>query len=409
VTNLWAFDTRIIYPDDTHEDYGGRVSGAFIPSISGNWVFHFRVYDRGEVNLNIAGLGLTGKETILAEGTGNEPRNWVRFTSRSVSLLAGEPYYIEGLYQAGSALAPDTDVIKVAARFVGTPELTADDVPITDVDTNALAGAFIGFPLAPKDLGGTLTISQQPANTTAEEFHTVTFSVGLNNPSGLPVIYQWYKNDVAIEGANARTYSFQALSADDNASISVRAAKLGSVVTSASATLDVVPDNTAPTVVGAQSSQPFTNVLVTFSEGIQWAGDDVEVFNYSINDELAASANYDPATRTVSLGLQTPLAAGSSNLLTVSSFVDLSGNSGALTSLSFYAGIPGPLSITRQGNTVRVSWPLPGTGMILEQAATLDPPIGWQDISAGTYQTDATSRYIEAPATNTRFYRLRGN
>jgi hypothetical protein len=404
-TNLWAFDTRILFPDDTQQDYGGRVSGAFIPPVSGNWEFFFRVYDRGEVNFNPAGLGAAGKINILSESTGNEPRDWVRFRSPSFYLLAGEPYYIEGLYQAGSALAPPTNVIKVAASLAGPPDPTPIDVDILLVDSNAIAGAEIGFPLAPKDLGGSLTISQQPTNTTIERLNIITFSVGLNNPSGLPVIYQWYRNDVAIAGANTRIYSFRAQDTDDGASFKVRAAKLGSVVMSDSATLDVIDDTTAPTVLSAQSSAPFTNVLVTFSESIQWQGPD-EVYNFSVNEGLPTAADINALGTVVSLTLSAPLTAGSSNLLGVATFTDLSGNSGALTNLTFYAGVP-PLSISRQGNAVRVSWPLPGTGMVLEETLTFGP-IYWQDVPSATYQSDAATRYIEVTApSGTRFYRLR--
>ena len=405
-TNLWAFDTRIIFPDNTHQDYGGRVSGAFIPPISGDWHFFFRVYDRGEVNLNPNGLGAAGKVNILAESTGNEPRNWTRFTSRSFSLLAGEPYYIEGLYQAGSALDPITNVIKVAARLVTQPNPNPIDGSITDVDSNSIAGAEIGFPFAPKDLGGALTITLQPTNTTVEELNTAVFSVELSNPSGLPVIYQWYKDGTPIVGANARTYSFQAQAADDNTSYSVRAAKLGSVVMSASATLDVVPDVTPPQVVNVRSLSPFSSVIVTFSEAIQWTGSESEVFNFSVNELLPSSATIDASARIVTLTLPSPLTAGTSNMVAALNFVDLSGLA-AQTNVSFYAG-PAPVSITRQGVGVRISWPLPGTGVTLEEAATLTAPVPWQDIPAASYQTGPNSRYVDvAPPTGNRFYRLR--
>ena len=407
-TNLWAFDSRIIFPDDTRQDYGGRVSGAFIPPVSANWEFFIRVYDRGEVNFNPNGLGQAGKINILAEGTGNEPRNWIRFRSRPSYLLAGEPYYIEGLYQAGSGLDPATTALKVAASLVGPPDPTPIDVPITDIDSNAIAGAEIGFPLAPKDLGGTLTISQQPANATVEELNTATFSVQVNNPSGLPVIYQWYRNGVAIEGANARVYSFQATPGDDNAAFTVRAAKIGSVVTSTPpAVLDVVPDVTAPRVVGVRSPSPFSTVVVTFSEAIQWTGNENEVFNYAVNEALPSAAAIDASGRIVTLTLPAGLTPGSSNLLTATTYIDLNNLSGPATNVVFFAG-PGPLSIAQQGGGVRVSWPLPGTGMTLEESTTLTAPVPWQPVSSALYQTGPNSRYVDVAApTGNRFYRLR--
>ena len=70
-----------------------------------------------------------------------------------------------------------TDVLKLAVlpnTGTNTPPL---GVPDTDIDTNAISWrGFIAFPLAP-DLGGTLTISQQPVNTTGEENNDAVFSV----------------------------------------------------------------------------------------------------------------------------------------------------------------------------------------------------------------------------------------
>lgn len=284
VTNLWAFDTRIIFPDNAQEGYGGRVSGAFIPPTSGNWVFFFRVYERGQVNFNPNGLGTAGLETILAESTGNEPRNWVRFRSRSIPLLAGEPYYFEGLYQGGTG----TDAIKVAARLEGQPDPTPIDVPITDVDSNAIAGAEIGFPLAPRDLGGALTIVQDVADVTSEANHFATFSVGVSNPSGLRVLYQWTRNGEVIPGATGPNYTFLATENSDGDKYRVRAMKIGSQpIQSREATLHVTPDNTSPTVVSWSVPPGGTNVIVTFSEYL--SAESFNTFNYSIDEGGVAS------------------------------------------------------------------------------------------------------------------------
>jgi hypothetical protein len=64
-TNLWAFDTRVVFPDNTHDHYGGRIRGVFIPPVSADWVFFLRCYDRGEVYLNPNGMDAAGKRTIL--------------------------------------------------------------------------------------------------------------------------------------------------------------------------------------------------------------------------------------------------------------------------------------------------------------------------------------------------------
>src|ERR1043166_7906766 len=39
---LTAFDSRTVYPDDSHDNYCARVTGFFIPPQSGNWIFYLR-------------------------------------------------------------------------------------------------------------------------------------------------------------------------------------------------------------------------------------------------------------------------------------------------------------------------------------------------------------------------------
>ena len=60
--------------------------------------------------------------------------------------------------------------------------------------------------------------------------------------------------------------------------------------------------------------------------------------------------------------------------------------------------------------SVRVAWPAPATGFVIEQAsalATLPAVTAWTPVS-GSYQTNAATISITAPATaGTRFYRLR--
>jgi hypothetical protein len=67
------------------------------------------------------------------------------------------------------------------------------------------------------------------------------------------------------------------------------------------------------------------------------------------------------------------------------------------------------VSITRNGNAIRISWPLPSTGVTLETTPTLaGSPPPWTTVPANTYQTDATSVYVVIPApVGNAFYRLR--
>lgn len=67
------------------------------------------------------------------------------------------------------------------------------------------------------------------------------------------------------------------------------------------------------------------------------------------------------------------------------------------------------LSIERIGSSVRVFWPLPATGFVLDETATLNgsPTIPWMQ-TAFLYQTNATHISVTIPApTGNRYYRLR--
>src|SRR5262249_14604219 len=98
-TNLWAFDTRVVFPDDSMGDYGTCIRCVFIPPVSGDLVFFLRTFDRGIVYLNPNGLDAAGAQAILQESTGNNPRNWDKFTSAPFTLKGGQGYYIESLHK----------------------------------------------------------------------------------------------------------------------------------------------------------------------------------------------------------------------------------------------------------------------------------------------------------------------
>jgi hypothetical protein len=67
------------------------------------------------------------------------------------------------------------------------------------------------------------------------------------------------------------------------------------------------------------------------------------------------------------------------------------------------------LSVTCLGSTLVVSWPLPATGWVLEQASVLTGAvIPWSQVPTNQYLTDATHCTINVPSpAGTKFYRLR--
>jgi hypothetical protein len=404
-SNLWIFDSRAALPDDTRENYGSRTRGVFIPPVSGDWIFYLRGIDLSRLYLNPNGLDAAGAQLLVAEAHADTDGNWGRVLSGPVNLRAGQGYYIETLQKSDTG----ADVVKVAARLAGTA--VPPGVPNTQLDTNALRGGYIASPLAPRDLGGPLTIAQQPANQTVENNHDVTFSVGVNNPSGAPLFYQWSRGGVEIPGAINPTYTFQVGSGDDNATFSVRVAKVGSVVTSASATLDVIPDNRAPNPLEAISyASNLFNVVVRFDERINQASAE-DQFKYNLEElGFPFTATLAPDGKTVTLMYQTELERGRTYTLAISDVEDLVGNRmGTAVNLDFVAGEGGlpRLTVSYSDYYVNVSWPAPSTGFILEETANLSDPAAWTAVTQTPAVINGRNTVVVTPGPGVKAYRLK--
>jgi hypothetical protein len=405
-TNLWAFDTRIVLPDNSVENFGARISGIFIPPFTADWTFFLRAWDRAAVYLNPNGMDPAGKQRILAEDTGNDPRDYQKLRSGPIRLQGGQGYYIEALQKAEAG----TDALKIAVlpnAGTATPPL---GLPNTDIDTNTIMGGYIAFPLAPKDMGGTLTIARQPANQQVEENHDAAFTVQVNNPSGAPVHYQWFRNGVEIPGATGPTYTFQATAADHNQDFSVRAAKVGSQVMSSTARLTVVPDTTKPRAISVTSSTTNLNEIIVRLDELIVTDDLEEEFNFFLVEQGAfvqlATAGTDG--RSAVLTLTDALVAGNTYTLRIENLRDLGGNIIVSTNLTFTVGgdVPG-LAISSVNNDVVISWPAPSTGFVLEENDSLNGATAWNPVTGTPTVVNGRNTMTLARSGTMKFYRLR--
>lgn len=210
-----VFNSRQFYTDDTHEQYGGRLQGLFIPPITGMWRLFIRSDDPSELWFNANGPGASGA-ALVARETGCcaaylEPG--VQQTSAAFPLTAGRGYYIRAIWKEITG----GDYCEVAARLEGDPTPAAS--------LTALPSDWIGYGAAPENVGGTFNITQQPASVSVVPGTRVTFRVGTDTTT--PLYYQWRRNGVDIPGATCATYSLDVTPADGGARFSVLVSIIG--------------------------------------------------------------------------------------------------------------------------------------------------------------------------------------
>lgn len=319
---MGVFDSRAIFSDDSHEGYGSRTRGLFIPPISGLWRFYVRSDDPAQVFLNPDGPSPSGKILILNE-TGC-CGNWNKYESPAVELAAGQGYYIEALHKEGTG----GDYVKVAARLDGTGKPTPNDTANSAIDPAAIAGDAIGYPAAPPGIAGNVGFTLEPTNTPALENQIITFTAATTNTYGLPTAYQWRRAGADIPGANSASYTLVATPGDDNVQFSVQAAILGAKIVSTAAVLTVTPDNVRPTVVSTSGDQTFTNVIIRFSELMSQTSVESQ-FGYSFtgpNTPTVLAAVLQPDGMTVVLSLSEPLQADTDYTIGMTDATDLAGN-----------------------------------------------------------------------------------
>ena len=167
------------------------------------------------------------------------------------------------------------------------------------------------------------TLTGQPADATVGEKTKATFDVVA---TGQTLFYQWQKNRTDISGAYGTNYTLRSAElTDDGAKFRVLVSNPGGSVTSEEATLHVIADKTAPTLVSAfRSPGDPKKVRVTFSEPVDPATGSA-VANYLIDNGVTITGTTFAGGTTVSLATST-LADTGTYTLTVNNVKDLFGN-----------------------------------------------------------------------------------
>src|SRR5258705_9455213 len=178
-------------------------------------------------------------------------------TSAAFPMTAGQGYYLELLYKE----IEGGDYGMVAARLDG------GGIAVGGNDQGAEAGESIGNGVAPSPfctvgnltgapagVAGTLSLTQNLANKSAQAGTRTTFTVGASAPNSPFICYRWQKSDDGVNfndipGANGSSYTTDFLTASDNQDVyHVIVGIPGAEVTSANSVLTVGADTTRPKV-----------------------------------------------------------------------------------------------------------------------------------------------------------------
>ncbi len=384
VLYMTSFDTRTVYPNDSHDNFGGRISGVITPAVSGDYEFFLRSDDASQLFINRTGDAVAGLE-MIAEETGccnafQEPG--ATQTSTPVTLQAGKAYAIQALYKEGGG----GDFCQVAWRKVGDTTPPAQLKPIP--------GAFLASSIP---AGGTINITKQPLNVTAAQNDFVNLSVELT-VSGGPVVVQWQKNGANVPDLSGTTVTVGPLSASDNgakyrAVISIP----GATATSAESTFTVTADVTSPKIKNVRGSGSFDNVTVEFSEAVT-ADSAGKSASYSLDGGISVSSAtvLSPTLVRLGTGKQT---LGATYTLTIKDIVDVAGNSSAADSKFTFPAF----TIVKGGLKLEAFYNIPGAGVAdLENLLTSEKYVNNQpDLVA--YVSQFTSRLAlpDASSANT--------
>lgn len=171
-----AADTRTVYADDSHENYGGRLSGLLVPKESGSYEFFLRSDDASQLYLstdtNTANLALIAEEIgccAVFQETG-DPR-----TSAPVDLVANRPLAIQIVWKEGGG----GDYAQVAWRRAGDTTPAAALTPIPGEFFQTVWDPTIGLP----------AFTVRPRGTNAPLGGSVTLTA--ETIGDQPITYQW--------------------------------------------------------------------------------------------------------------------------------------------------------------------------------------------------------------------------
>jgi len=175
-------DTRQGYPDDSHENYGGRMSGYFTPTATDNYVFYTKGDDgqRWRMNTNDLDSAEPAGATTLIDTFGACCQAYSAHGSSPVHLNAGQRYYFEALWKEGGG----GDFQQVAFQPASAGGVGADTLPTIDcqyLSTTVDLAALAARPNAPKILPTVGKLAPGSLSNRGFKVHFVQVATNINN------------------------------------------------------------------------------------------------------------------------------------------------------------------------------------------------------------------------------------
>ena len=296
--------------DNTGDNYGSYIRGYIQAPLTGNYKFFISSDDSSRLNLST-----DENPANLVTNIAHEPgccNGYIDDGIRSsvpIPLVAGKQYYVEVLHKEGGG-----------GDYVGVGWLRPDgvkDAPLSAVHLSPWMGTFGGS--NPGQVSAT-NITAQPFDTNVIEATTVTFFV--NCDATPPTTFQWYKNGVAVPGANLAYINVGPVKlANNNDKYSVAATNGFGGGVSAAGTLTVTADTTPPALSTAITHGNPNGLEVIFSKSVDMSTATNKA-NYSINNGVTISSIVSGGPDRVELTTST-IAKGAVYTVTVSNVKDL--------------------------------------------------------------------------------------